>query len=112
VVLRIWRTGIDESHADEYRQFARRNSAPMFAAHRGFLGVMFAAAPGQRAVMTCWESSAAAGALAASSRYQQTVAAIEAAGFLKGESTVEIFEIQDAFMAAGFLDTCEGAQRR
>src|SRR5947209_8067836 len=98
MVLRIWRTGIDESRGNEYRAFARRNSAPMFASHHGFLGVMFAAAPGQRAVVTFWESSSAAAGLAESSSYRQTMAAIEAAGFLEGPSNVEVFELQDAFL--------------
>jgi hypothetical protein len=36
-VLRIWQTGIDESRADEYREFARRRSTPMFSSQPGFL---------------------------------------------------------------------------
>lgn len=103
-VLRIWRTGIDESRADEYREFARRNSVPMFSSQRGFLGVLFAAAPRQRAVVTLWASRAAADALERSSSYRHTVAAIEAAGFLDGESHVELFELQDASMTEHFVD--------
>jgi heme-degrading monooxygenase HmoA len=106
MVVRIWRTGIDESRADEYQEFARRRSAPMFASHHGFLGVMFAAAPGQRVVVTFWESPSAAAALADSSSYRQTVAGIEAAGFLAGTSNVETFELQDAFLAERFLGAC------
>jgi heme-degrading monooxygenase HmoA len=102
MVLRIWRTGIDESRAREYREFAVRESAPMFAAHDGFLGVMFAAAPRQRAVVTFWESPSAAAGLAESSSYRRTVDAIEAAGFLEGPSTVETFELQDVFLGESF----------
>lgn len=104
MVLRIWRTGIDESRADEYREFARHYSLPMFSSHPGFLGVLFAAAPGQRAVVTMWESRAAAAGLEESSSYRHTVAAIEAAGFLDGESSVEALGLQDAFMSDHFLD--------
>ena len=106
MVIRIWRTAIDESRGTEYREFARRNSAPMFASHDGFVGVMFAAGPGQRAVVTFWESPSAAAALAESSSYRRTVAAIEAAGFLEGPSNVEVFELQDAVLTERFLDAC------
>lgn len=78
----------------------------MFASHHGFLGVMFTASPGQRAVVTFWESPEAAAGLAESSLYRQTVTAIEAPGFLEGPSNVEVFELQDAFMAGQFLDAC------
>lgn len=112
MVVRIWRTEIDESRADEYREFARRNSAPMFAAHDGFLGALFSAAPGQRAVVTFWESPSAAARLAESSSYRETVAALEAEGFLKGQSYVETFELHDAFMLERFLDACRPVDGR
>lgn len=104
MVLRIWRTGIDESRAGEYREFARRNSVPMFSSQPGFLGVLFAAAPRERTVVTLWESRAAAEALEESGSYRHTVAAIEAAGFLDGESHIEIFELQGASLGEHFLD--------
>jgi heme-degrading monooxygenase HmoA len=103
-VLRIWRTGIDESRAGEYREFARRDSVPMFSSQPGFLGVFFAAAPRERAVVTLWESRAAAEALEASHSYRRTVAAIETAGFLDGESHVELFELHGAFVGEHCLD--------
>lgn len=96
LVLRIWQTGIDESRSDEYQEFARRRSTPMFSSQPGFLGVVFAAAPRQRAVVTLWESRAAADALEQSESYQRTVGAIEAAGFLVGASHVKIFELEGA----------------
>jgi heme-degrading monooxygenase HmoA len=103
MVLRIWRTGIDESRADEYRDFVRRKSVPMFSSQPGFLGVLFAEAARQRAVVTLWESPAAAAALEESKSYRHTVAAIEAAGFLDGESHVETFELEGAVLGEPFL---------
>jgi heme-degrading monooxygenase HmoA len=96
MVLRIWRTGIDESRAADYLEFARDKSVPMFVSQLGFAGVFFAARPGERAVVTLWESRAAAEALETSESYRTTVAAIERTGFLWGESTVEVFEIEQA----------------
>ena len=104
MVLRIWRSGIDELRADEYREFARRRSVPMFSRQPGFLGVLFAAAPRQRAVVTLWESPAAAQALEEADSYLRTIAAIEAAGFLDGESHVETFELQGALLGTQFSD--------
>ena len=104
MVLRIWRSGIDELRADEYREFARRSSTPMFSKQPGFLAVLFAAAPRQRAVVTLWESRAEAEALENSDSYLRTVAAIEAAGFLDGESHVETLELQGALLGTQFSD--------
>jgi heme-degrading monooxygenase HmoA len=103
MVLRIWRTGIDESRAADYLEFARRNSVPMFESQPGFAGVFFAARSGERAVVTLWETQAAADALETSESYQTTVAAIGRAGFLRGESAVEVFEIEGA-LTSGLTD--------
>jgi heme-degrading monooxygenase HmoA len=96
IVVRLWKTRIDESRADEYLEFARTRSVPMFSSQHGFLGVVFLAASGERLVATIWESHEAAADLEASPSYEATVAAIEATGFLEGESVVETFELEGA----------------
>jgi hypothetical protein len=63
IKARIWRTEIDETRADEYREFAHARSLPMFRAQPGFAGVLFAAQGTQRAVITLWEDLAGAEAL-------------------------------------------------
>jgi hypothetical protein len=42
LVVRIWRTGLHESRAREYEDFARNVSLPMFRRHDGIRGVLFA----------------------------------------------------------------------
>jgi heme-degrading monooxygenase HmoA len=84
----------------------------MFSSQPGFVGVLFAAAPRQRAVETLWESRAAAEALAQSNSYRHTVAAIEAAGFLHGESHVELFELQGASLSEHFLQAMSRVEGR
>ena len=54
--------------------------------------------------MTLWESRAAAEALEASEPYRRTVAAIEAAGVLEGESHVETFDVQGTLLGTPFSD--------
>jgi heme-degrading monooxygenase HmoA len=98
MVARIWRTQIDETRADEYRRFAHAKSLPMFREQPGFVGVLFAAKPGQRAVITLWSDVAAAKRLDQSATYKRTVADIEATGFLYGESTVEVLELEGFFL--------------
>ena len=112
MVLRTWRTGIDESRSDEYLEFAERNSIPMVRAQAGFVGVIFAAKAGERAVVTFWESAAAAQALEQSASYLRTVAALEAAGFLIGPSSVEAFELEGAQVPSQFADLLPGIWRR
>jgi heme-degrading monooxygenase HmoA len=104
MVMRIWRTGIEESRSDEYRRFAEGNSVPMFSAQAGFVGVFFAAAPGTRAVVTFWESAAAAEALEQSASYLHTVEAIVATGILCGPTSTEIFELEGAQLTGPFVN--------
>jgi heme-degrading monooxygenase HmoA len=98
MIIRTWLTPIDERRAAEYEQFAQQRSLPMFRSQPGFAGVLFAAQPGNRIVITFWDDSRAVEALDTSDSYQATVAAIEATGFLQGQSRVEVFEVQAAML--------------
>jgi hypothetical protein len=42
MIARIWRTSIDETRADQYLDFARSRSLPMFRSQQGFVGALFA----------------------------------------------------------------------
>jgi heme-degrading monooxygenase HmoA len=95
---RIWRTGIDPSRAGEYETFARGRSLPMFSAHDGFCGVLFAADSDKRIVITLWTSRTAAEALERSPAYRDTVEAIEAAGFLRPPQQVELLDVRDGWL--------------
>ena len=97
LLMRIWRTQIDDSRAREYENFARSVSLPMFRRHDGFLGALFAGAGGERAVVTLWASRAAAASLEASADYQATVRAIEAAGFLRPPQRTELLDVHESW---------------
>jgi heme-degrading monooxygenase HmoA len=98
MIIRIWRTQIDETRAEEYRDFAHSKSLPMFRAQPGFAAVLFAAHAAERAVITLWHELAAVEALEHSQTYQSTVADIEATGFLEGESAVELLDVEEVFL--------------
>jgi heme-degrading monooxygenase HmoA len=99
VVVRIWRTEIDVRRADEYREFAHSRSLPMFRAQPGFAGVLFAGQGSERVVITLWRDVAAAEALVRSEAYNATVAEIQATGFLRGDSSVEVLELEGGFLS-------------
>jgi heme-degrading monooxygenase HmoA len=98
MVVRIWRTEIDVRRADEYRVFAHSRSLPMFRAQPGFAGVLFAGQGSERVVITLWRDVAAAEALDRSETYNATVAEIQATGFLRGDSSVEVLELEGVFL--------------
>ncbi|MFG2000621.1 antibiotic biosynthesis monooxygenase family protein [Spirillospora sp. NPDC048911] len=98
MIMRIWRTQVDQARATEYERFAAEESLPMFRAQRGFLGLLFGRHGGDCVVTTLWEDHAAADALEGSAHYQETVARITAAGFLAGESEVERFEVHGSHL--------------
>ncbi|GAA4960369.1 antibiotic biosynthesis monooxygenase family protein [Actinoplanes utahensis] len=89
MIMRMWRTQVDEGRAAEYERFAAEESLPMFSSQPGFLGLLFGREGAECVVVTLWEDHAAADALEASPGYRETVARISAAGFLRGASTVE-----------------------
>jgi heme-degrading monooxygenase HmoA len=93
MIMRIWRTQVDEARAAEYERFAAQQSLPMFRAHQGFEGHLFGRRGGDCVVVTIWTDDAAADALEASPRYRETVARINAAGFLTGPSQVDRFRL-------------------
>jgi hypothetical protein len=97
LVVRIWRTGLDESRAPEYEDFALNISLPMFRRHNGFLGVLFAGTGAERAVITLWSDRAAAAALNASGDYHAIVRAIEATGFLRPPQQVELLDVHGSW---------------
>lgn len=98
MIVRIWRTEIDETRAGDYIDFARERSLPMFRQQAGFGGVLFVADRGERIVITLWRDLASVAALEDSSSYRATVAEIEATGFITGRSSVEVFELDDIFL--------------
>ncbi len=97
LVVRIWRTGLDELRAPEYEDFALGISLPMFRRHGGFLGVLFAGTGAERTVITLWSDRAAAAALDASADYQATVRAIEATGFLRPPQRLELLDVHGSW---------------
>jgi hypothetical protein len=114
MVVRIWRATIDVTRAEDYLDFARSRSLPMFRAQSGFAGVLFAAQGAERTVITLWRDVAAAQALDHSPTYNATVAEIEATGFLREVSTAEVLELEGVFLsdAATSWAQCAVAEER
>jgi heme-degrading monooxygenase HmoA len=98
-VARLWKTGIDPTRHGEFRDFEQRYSLPMFREQRGFLGVLFLHSAAGAAVLTLWASREDAERLAESSAYRATVARLEQTGLLRGEQTIEVFEMTGAHIA-------------
>jgi heme-degrading monooxygenase HmoA len=110
MIVRIWRTRIDQARTGEYLDFAQSKSLPMFRAQPGFAGVLFAAREDERAVITLWDDLAAVEALDHSATYAATVEAIEATGVIRGSSTVEVLELEATFLRDDFDVRRAGSQ--
>lgn len=91
---RIWRTGVVEGRIDEYETFAREISLPMFRAQKGYRGAIMGGAGKQKCVITYWEDDAAVATLDRSPTYKATVDRIIATGFLMGEQSVELYDVE------------------
>lgn len=101
MIVRIWRTGLDEARADEYERFARERSLPMFQRLPGCLGALFTKSAEGRAVVSLWTDVSAVAALETDRDYQSTVAAILAAGFLRPPQSVETLDVSSAWLEEG-----------
>src|SRR6266516_3791160 len=99
MIARIWRTGLDESRAEEYDAFAADRSMPMLRRQRGLRAVFFVRTEHGRAAITLWQDLAAAEALTSSKDYLDTVEAIKAAGFLRPPQSVELLPVDQAWLA-------------
>jgi heme-degrading monooxygenase HmoA len=73
-IARLWRTRVDLSRAEEYERFAQSVSLDMFRSQPGFVAVTMYRRAEECAVLTLWESEAAAAALDCAERYLRTVA--------------------------------------
>ena len=101
MVAHIWSTGVKPERFQEYEQFARERSLPMFREQRGFIGVLFMRERADRAaVLTLWEDEKAVEELEASPLYRQTVEAILGSDLLAWEQSVELFEVHGGKVAA------------
>jgi heme-degrading monooxygenase HmoA len=92
--VRLWTTEIDPARADEYDEFVRTMSVQMFQQQAGFVAALFCGEGRVRMVVTLWRDRAAVDALSASETYRETVSEIEAAGFLQGSQTTEVFDLR------------------
>jgi hypothetical protein len=103
MIARIWRTGLDESRADEYDAFSVEKSLPMFQRQPGLRAVFFVRTNDGRAAITLWQDLASAEALATSQDYLDTVDAILAAGFLRPPQAVELLPVDQAWLAPDLI---------
>jgi heme-degrading monooxygenase HmoA len=98
MLVRIWRTHIEEARAPEYEAFAQQRSLPMFQTQQGFAGVLFAREGASCAVISFWRDAAAVDALASSASYRETATALADTGMLVGEASVEVFELRGGLL--------------
>lgn len=103
MIARIWRTQVNEARMAEYERYANDHSLPMFRQQTGFLGVLFLRTPHDCAALSFWEDAAAVAALGDSASYQETARRLQATGVLRGEQSVEVFEVRGGAMERALL---------
>ncbi len=102
MLLRTWRTGFDPERLDEFEEFARTRSTPMFESFAGWIGHFHSHTEGEYLTVSLWIGRHAIATAEASEIYRATVAALEATGILSGEQTVEVWELTSLnFMPGG-----------
>ena len=90
MIVRIWRTQLDNSRMNEFERFERERSLPMFRQQEGFLGVIFLRSQGECAALSLWEDLESVEKLSKS--YRETVQLLESTNLLQGSQSIEVFE--------------------
>jgi len=90
---RLWTTGYDVARKDELDAFADQVSGPMFDQLPGCLGYIHASTDERWITQTFWESESDIRLAEESSVYQDVVARILDAGFLRGAQTTDVLEV-------------------
>lgn len=90
LIARIWRSNIDLGSIDDYEQFARERSLPMFRRQHGFVGALMLRDESECQVITLWRGRASVALLDSSPQYRHTVRLLKRLGMLRGEQTVEL----------------------
>ena len=92
MIVRIWRTQLDNSRMNEFERFERERSLPMFRQQEGFLGVIFLRSQGECAALSLWEDLESVERLSKSKSYRETVQLLESTNLLQGSQSIEVFE--------------------
>lgn len=104
MIVRIWTTGVTPGRERDYLAFARNRSRPMFLAQPGCLGVLFLRAEdGSRAACSFWRAPSDVEALATSTSYQSTAAALGGSGILSGTPALAVYEVEGGVLDAAAL---------
>ena len=83
MIARRWTAELVAGAESEYEDFAATKSAPMFARHDGFIGLVFLRDGQDAEVITFWTDEAAADALERSDTYKSVVDEILASGTIQ-----------------------------
>lgn len=92
MIIRIWTTGPIPSKKNQYLEFAKIYSIPMFKKQKGILGLNILVKDDKSLVLTYWKDKKQIDAIENDLLYHQTVDKIRNAGFLAEPQQVEIFD--------------------
>ncbi len=93
MIIRIWTTRFIPEKKDDYLNFAKENSIPMFKLQKGILGVNVLVKDDKSLVLTYWDDKDDIALMENNILYKETVAKIKDSGFLKAPQQVEIFDV-------------------
>ncbi len=94
MILRIWRTEVDPARMEEYEEFEREISTPMFQQQPGVLGVLFLRSENDCVALSLWKDMDAVEALATSPTYLETVDRLLSTGLLRDKQTLEVLRVE------------------
>lgn len=93
MIIRIWTTRFIPEKKDDYLNFAKDNSLPMFKLQKGILGVNVLVKDDKSLVLTYWDNIDDIALMENNILYKDSVAKIKDAGFLIEPQQVEIFDL-------------------
>jgi len=95
VLVKIWAVTVDPTRLEDYREFVRTRSRPMFEQQSGFVDVLFLESEDglRHAAVSTWSDRAALAALDTSESYGVTASALLGSGMVVGEPDVQVWHV-------------------
>jgi len=98
MIIRLWQAEIRSNRMEQYSQWERTRSLPMFKQQNGCLGVLFLRSDAFCFALSFWRDMNAVADLANSELYNETSKAYEDSGMLIGKATLRVFEAVEGFV--------------
>jgi heme-degrading monooxygenase HmoA len=110
MIVRLWEAEVQPSDMQQYGEWEKTRSLPMFEKLPGCLGVLFLRSANSCFALSFWKDMESVDALESNQLYKATSAAYEQSGMLRGSPTLTVFETALGSLKEELVATAESVR--